>query len=295
MTQTLKKDHPAANLAAQAGRPVETNTLENSMSIDSQNTALPPERLSGDSAQPTTEADWAKIDAAFVHVPWCSYPQGGAHCCATDEPYVAGFATVEGATVTRPPLASVVAWMDEETARLSVNLHLTCEETRYGDDDSNFDVGAHFDAASARALAAQLVRGAELVEAESAARVTSGRRPVGTVTGMGNSTPLAVQAEQLRAFLDERHAAEAAAEEPVRPGRLRRLRDRLRFGKARRGLAHRHLSLLAALPDGGAGDGIVARAREIRSVGEMRRDEAFETVREYLNAAIAAEEAVAGE
>ncbi|WP_336156667.1 hypothetical protein [Amycolatopsis sp. VC5-11] len=46
MLHTEMKDHPA-QLAGTTGRPVETNTLENSM-FDTEFTALPPERLSGE-------------------------------------------------------------------------------------------------------------------------------------------------------------------------------------------------------------------------------------------------------
>ncbi|MEV4604828.1 hypothetical protein AB0K15_46695 [Amycolatopsis sp. NPDC049253] len=49
MTDNPQTNHPAPYLAVGAGRPVETNTLENSMSIESQFDTLTPERPNVDS------------------------------------------------------------------------------------------------------------------------------------------------------------------------------------------------------------------------------------------------------
>jgi hypothetical protein len=155
-----KKDHPTACLAAEVGR---------SANIDSQEETRMPTTILAQDPSPLQDV---KPEPLPTCTPWCEWgdntarPEVGHNCCADGGPYLPALhsISVDGLSSTAPPLVSANAWKCEETGLLSVSVHATCEERRYSDPDSGYDIDLNFDPRNARLLAAQLLAAADLVD-----------------------------------------------------------------------------------------------------------------------------------
>jgi hypothetical protein len=158
-TNPTKKGRPQL-----AGRAAPLNT-------DSQEEIRMPKTIVAQDPRSLQDVKPEPHPACFRGTTWCEWgdntalPEVGHNCCS-DGPYLAALHSiaVEGLTSTAPPLVSANAWKCEETGLLSVSVHATCEEVRYGDPDSGYDLDMNFDARTARLLAAQLLEAADLVD-----------------------------------------------------------------------------------------------------------------------------------
>lgn len=192
---TPKKDRPA-QLAGTTGRPAHTNTYKeasmpahvtaSSIAAENLEQLLPAHReraaayrraealsaalramqnapesvciLPGDLAAIEAECRVAcdAADALFEHAAWCDSPDvDGGHNCMALSQYIDGVSRVPGA---EPSSASAVAWANEEDGVQAICLSVQDDE---GDSQDGW-----FSAEAARALAAQLLAAADLIDGE---------------------------------------------------------------------------------------------------------------------------------
>ncbi|WP_370935901.1 hypothetical protein [Amycolatopsis sp. cg13] len=103
------------------------------------------------------DATSAELDRVFVHADWCEdQTYGTRHNCTSCPDYVIGVPRLAGRPV---PSATARAWANEEDGAKSVCVHMLTDS----EDDGSYAEG-WFTPDVARALAAQLIEAADLVD-----------------------------------------------------------------------------------------------------------------------------------
>ncbi|WP_275294324.1 hypothetical protein [Amycolatopsis sp. La24] len=106
------------------------------------------------------DAEKKELDRVFRHPDWCNYQRPGTrHNCGAGADYVIGVPRLAGDPT---PSAVAEAWANEEDGAESVSVHLFADS----EDDASGASG-WFTPDAARALAAQLIAAADLLERRS--------------------------------------------------------------------------------------------------------------------------------
>jgi hypothetical protein len=127
------------------------------MNIDSQEETRMSTTSIARELRPLPEVKPEPHPACSMGTAWCD-AKTASHNCATDAAYLPGIVRVVGSTADAPPIISACAWANEEDRGLSVNVNFLA------DGGEGTEVEGWFDPATARALAAQLLEAADLVD-----------------------------------------------------------------------------------------------------------------------------------